>query len=55
MLEYDRCGGKEGKTKNDRFILRPYITLLHIHIVIFWFTTLSKLAYMPTLDFVLRR
>lgn len=55
MLEYDRCGGKEGKTKNSRFILRPYIILLHIHIVIFWFTTLSKLAYMATLDFVLRR
>jgi hypothetical protein len=43
------------KIKNSRIIQRPYITLLHIHIVIFWFTTLSKLAYMATLDFVLRR
>jgi hypothetical protein len=55
MLEYDRCGGKEGKIKNSRIIQRPYITLLHIHIVIFWFTTLSKLAYMATLYFVLTR
>jgi hypothetical protein len=36
---------KRGKTaKNSKLILKPHIHLFQIHIVVFWFATLSKMA-----------